>query len=101
MRRKLTMVATAGVLALGLAACGGGVVTRPENEALLRRNGKIIWLQRELCKLETRGRPLSKPEKLAEMYAVREPLYRQFSDLCADNNGTPEDAVRAILEAIS
>ena len=82
-------------------ACGGGVVTRPENEALLRRNGKIIWLRRELCKLETRGRPLSKPEKLAEMYAVREPLYRQFSDLCADNNGTPEEAVQAILEAIS
>ena len=81
-------------------ACGGGVVTKAENELLLRRNGRIIWLRRNLCKLETAGRPLSQTGSLAALYAVREPLYARFSELRADSDGTPEAAAEQILEAL-
>lgn len=81
-------------------ACGGGVVTRPENENLLRRNGRVVWLQRKLCKLETRGRPLSENGALSSLFAQREPLYARFSDLAVSNDGAPEETVKTIMEAL-
>jgi len=81
-------------------ACGGGAVTRPENEALLRQNGRILWIRRELCKLETAGRPLSAREGIETLYRRRAPLYARFADLTADNNGTAEETLERILEVL-
>jgi shikimate dehydrogenase len=78
-------------------ATGGGCVTREENYEVLHQNGTIFCLNRSLDRLPTEGRPLSKTNKLEEMYRVRKPLYDRFADHHIDNNGTPEDAVRAIL----
>ncbi len=62
-------------------ATGGGAVLAERNRRMLMRNGQVIWVQREINKLSTFGRPLSKsPEVLAAMYNEREPLYRQVSD---------------------
>ncbi len=72
---------------------GGGCVTKEENYPLLHQNGNIIWVQRDLHALATKGRPLSKANHLDDMYAVREPLYRQFSDAVTDNMGSLEQAV--------
>lgn len=79
-------------------ATGGGCVTREENYPLLHQNGTIYWLQRDINCLPTDGRPLSKAGKLQEMYAVRKPLYRHFSDHVIDNNTTAEDAAHTIIE---
>lgn len=79
-------------------ATGGGCVTRADNEPLLRQNGKLFWLQRDLNKLPTDGRPLSQSQHLPEMYENRAPLYRHFADCIIDNNRETEDAVNAILE---
>ena len=81
-------------------AAGGGVVTRPENIDPMRQNSKIVWLRRDLKKLPTEGRPLSQANPLEELYRRREPLYRAAADLCADNNGTVEETVRQITEAM-
>ena len=81
-------------------ATGGGCVTRPENYPLLRRNSRIIWLERDLEKLPTQGRPLSQKNKLTDMYAVRKPLYERFGDLRVSNHGTPEQAAQQIMEAL-
>ena len=81
-------------------SCGGGIVMRPENEKLLRQNCRIIWLQKELCKLDVKGRPLSQTGNLEKLCAVRTPLYEQFSDLQADNNGDIAETVKGILEAL-
>ncbi len=78
-------------------ATGGGCVTQQENLPLLRQNGRIFWLQREVRDLSTDGRPLSQSGSLAEMYSIRKPLYAAFADHTIDNNNTPESAARQIL----
>ena len=78
-------------------ATGGGCVTREENYPLLHQNGTIFWLQRDLSKLPSKGRPLSQITKAEDMFRVREPLYRDFSDHAIDNNENPEDTVARIL----
>lgn len=79
-------------------ATGGGCVTRGENYDLLHQNGEIIWLRRSLTELPVEGRPVSQSRSLPELYREREPAYRRFADLCADNEATPEAAVEKIKE---
>ena len=83
-----------------IIATGGGCVTRPENYPLLRQNGRIIRLCRPIEALPTEGRPLSQSTPLAALLERREPLYASWAEITIDNNGTPEDAAQAILEAI-
>ena len=81
-------------------ATGGGCVTQDRNYPLLHQNGSIFWLKRELNRLPTEGRPLSRPGKLAEMYSVREPMYRRFADAEISNNASVENAVDGILHIL-
>ena len=81
-------------------ATGGGCVTRPENYPLLHQNGTIFWLQRDLAALPTDGRPLSQAGKLEAMYALRRPLYARFADHTISNNGSVEQTVAAVKEAL-
>ena len=75
-------------------ATGGGCVTREENYNLLHQNGTVFWLTRQLDKLPTQGRPLSRD--LGQMYARREPMYRRFADAAVSNDGSVEQTVREI-----
>lgn len=81
-------------------ATGGGCVTQARNYPLLHQNGTIFWLQRELGALPTDGRPLSQAGRLADMYAVRRPMYEIFADHIIDNNVSPENSVTQIMEAL-
>ena len=81
-------------------ATGGGCVTRAENWPLLRQNGRIIWLKRELNLLPIDGRPLSQANRLEDMYAKREPLYRQLADYVIDNNGRESQIIGRILSIL-
>ncbi len=81
-------------------ATGGGVVTRQENFDPMRQNSLIVWLLRDLSLLPRDGRPLSQTNSLTEMFKVREPMYRAAADCVADNNGSVEDTVKQILEAM-
>ena len=83
-----------------ILATGGGCVTREENYPLLHQNATIFWLQRDISQLPTDGRPLSQAGKLQEMYARRAPLYTRFADVTVDNNGTLDDTLKAIKEAL-
>ena len=83
-----------------ILSTGGGCVTRQDNYSHLRQNGFVIWLQRDLDRLPTDGRPLSQSGRLREMYRVREPLYRSFAHTAVDNNGTLEYTIQSILEAL-
>lgn len=82
-------------------ATGGGCVTRPENYPHLHKNGIIVYLTRDLNALPTVGRPLSQSGKLAQMFAVREPKYRAFSDFQVSNDGSPEETVANILNLLN
>ncbi len=79
---------------------GGGCVTVPENRDLLRQNGVIVWVRRDISLLSRKGRPLSQNADLGEMYKKRRPMYESFSDVAVDNDASVSDAVKRILEEI-
>lgn len=81
-------------------ATGGGCVTRQENYPLLHQNGAIVYLRRDISLLPKDGRPLSQKNSLDAMYQIRRSLYEAFADFTVDNNGTPEDTVKAILACL-
>ena len=75
---------------------GGGVVTRAENYAPLRSNGRLYQICRPVGELSREGRPLSIGADLNEMAAVRMPLYQKFADAAIENDRTPEAAAEEI-----
>ncbi len=75
---------------------GGGIVTRPENAAPLRSNGRIYQICRPVEQLSREGRPLSVGADLNEMAAKRMPLYRALADCQIENDRTPEAAAEMI-----
>lgn len=83
-------------------ATGGGVVTVPENEAPLRQNGRIVFINRSPDKLATEDRPLSADrETLAAMYRDRLPRYRAFCDIEVSGEGSPEEVANRITEELT
>ena len=63
-------------------------------------NGTLFWLQRDLAKLPTDGRPISQSRDLSELLRERTPAYTRFADHIIDNNGTVEETLRQILEVL-
>ena len=89
-----------GALSGAVISTGGGSVTREENYSPRHQNGRIIWLLRDTDKLDKTGRPVSLRSDLNELYTRREPMYARFADLKADNNGSIEDTLAQIMEAL-
>lgn len=73
-------------------ATGGGIVTRPENQRIIRQNGIIVYLDRDVSQLPTAGRPLSEREGVNALAAVRLPLYEEWSDFKIKVGGIEETA---------
>ncbi len=77
-------------------ATGGGAVLRPENRAALRQGGTVIYLSVapellfERTKLDP-NRPLlqvdNPRQKLDELFAQRDPLYREVADIVVNSLG--------------
>ncbi len=80
-------------------ATGGGCVIKEENYPHLHQNGRIFWLTRSLDKLPADGRPLSQQNSLEALFAQRKPFYEAFADRVISNDGTPSDAVTALLRS--
>ena len=99
--RETTALARLGKGSGAVIATGGGCVTREENYPLLHQNGTIVWLQRDLAKLPTAGRPLSQKNSAQALYAQRREKYAAFADLTVDNNGSLGATVSRIKEALA
>lgn len=78
-------------------ATGGGVVTVPENRPILKQNGTVVYLQRELGELSVQGRPLSQSCGVEVLAARRLPLYQSWSDVTVNEN-SPQAAADKIRE---
>ena len=80
-------------------SCGGGVVKNPDNMRHLSRNGLVFWIDRDPSLLfGSASRPLSQSKKdIQRLYEERKDLYRRYSDIRIENNGSPEEAVQKIL----
>jgi shikimate kinase len=89
---------------------GGGVVLMPENRALLRGRGIVVYLNvppRVLWERtrNDRSRPLlqvpNPRERIESLYRERDPLYREVADVVVDGNrGSPSEMVRQLEAAI-
>ena len=89
-----------GSLSGKIISTGGGAVLREENYRPLHQNAVIVWITRDLSRLARDGRPLSAGADLEAMYRIREPRYRRFADVTVSNDGSPEQTVDRILEAL-
>ncbi|MFM7040164.1 MAG: shikimate kinase [Planctomycetaceae bacterium] len=92
-------------------ATGGGAILSAENRQLLRAAGPVVWLHASPVTLAARlsrdrlsgssrpsltGRPID--QEVAEVLAVREPLYREAATLTVHSDGEPaEQVARRIL----
>lgn len=81
-------------------ATGGGAVLREENMAVLRKNGRLYYLERPLEALSAdENHPLSQTaEQLAELFAARKPLYEKYCDTKITVTGGAEETAAAVLE---
>lgn len=77
-----------------IIACGGGIVTRPENRGILHQNCRILWLERELDQLSVAGRPLSLGRGVQALYEERAPLYRAWSERSYHNRSVRDCALQ-------
>ena len=89
-----------------VVACGGGVVVRPENRALLREVA-TVFLREDVGVLYDRtrgaGRPLraASREDFERRYAERLPLYREVADIEVEVGGRPPAAVaREVIQCL-
>ena len=82
-----------------IISTGGGAVLRPENVAMLRRNGRLFWLNRNPDDLvPTDDRPLADTEaKMKQLYIEREPVYRAAADVIIPVTGTPQQTANQVL----
>ncbi len=77
-----------------VVACGGGIVVRPDNRAILR-DVTTVFLSEDTDVLFERtrgsGRPLraSSREEFGRRYAERLPFYREVADIEVDVEGRP------------
>ncbi|ADJ25548.1 Shikimate kinase [Dehalogenimonas lykanthroporepellens BL-DC-9] len=87
-------------------ACGGGIITRPENLENLKRDTTIIYLKTGVEELQerlahSRRRPLlERPDRekfIRELIADREPLYRAAADITV---GTGRRSFTAVVDEI-
>jgi len=92
-------------------ACGGGVVTRAENVALLRERTTVVWLDVTVDQVVRRlqGQPGTRPllagpnpeGRAAEMLADRRPMYEAAADIRIETSGRPpDDVVDKIVRAL-
>lgn len=89
-------------------ATGGGIVLRPENVALMRESGNIIWLDRPVERIIGDIRPGGRPllagdaaRRLRELAAQRNDLYAQAADARLANDSAPQAALAAALALVA
>lgn len=91
-----------------LVSCGGGVVLRPENRAILREGGFVVFLKVGADEAKSRiSDPSTRPllgdaEAARKTNAERLPLYEEVADATVDTSGRGVTAlaykVKTILE---
>lgn len=80
-------------------ATGGGTPIKEVNRDMILQNSIVIYLNRNIEKLETFGRPLSKNLKtLEKMYDKRNPIYSDLSDIKINVIEDKEKTLELILE---
>lgn len=69
-------------------ATGGGTFLNEKNAVAFQRQGVIIYIERQLEKLETANRPISRSVPISRLFAQREPIYLNYCDEKIANDAT-------------
>lgn len=69
-------------------AAGGGTFLNEKNAVAFQRQGVIIYIERQLEKLETANRPISRSVPISRLFAQREPIYLKYCDEKIANDTT-------------
>lgn len=79
---------------------GGGVIEDRENWRYLKYNSQVIYIERDLDQLDTKGRPLSQGgiDRLNNIYEKRNPIYKKLSDYRVKNNKSLLETVEEIVK---
>ncbi len=83
-------------------ATGGGVILNSANIDGLKRNGKVIFLDRELTELlPSEDRPLSKSaDALGKLYSERYPKYLAAADITVKSVGSAEETLKYLISKL-
>lgn len=91
-------------------ACGGGIVTRPQNVELMKSVGFVILLTASVDEIlrrtaRDRSRPLlqadDKRKRVEDLLAQRDALYKSAANLIIDTTGqTPEEIAEQIVNQL-
>jgi len=110
-RREAEVLAALTGLSPMVLATGGGSAILPENQAVLRQRGFVVYLQCAVDKQLERihkdtNRPLLNTDnpqaRLEALLSVRAPIYQAIADLIVDTGQcSSRSAVRQILKAFS
>ena len=89
-----------------IIATGGGLPMRETNRAYLRKNGIVIFLNRDpgtiYDTMDASGRPLAQQgrDAFVRRFADREPVYRAFSHIVVNDFSCPENTMAEILRKL-
>ena len=80
-------------------ATGGGAPLKEQNVKLLKHNGLICLIERDLHLLSPgSGRPLSRSRaELESLWTARRAAYLKAAEVCIDNNGPIENTLAQLL----
>lgn len=81
-----------------IIATGGGAILRRENVETLKKNGVLIYLERDIEKLIDFDRPLSKNGAISRLFEQRRPIYEAVCDKKVSNDGCLGETVKEILK---
>ena len=88
-------------------ATGGSAVFCKSGMTHLKGNGVCVYLdvplpalEARLTNIRTRGVVMKEGETLAQLFEERKPYYERYADITVGEQGTPEDTVTAIVEAL-
>lgn len=84
-----------------IIATGGGAPLSEVSRERLKQNAVTLYITRDVQSLDRTGRPLAVSEqRVKDMLAVRDPIYRAISDFVVSNDTTPQQAVETILKEL-
>ena len=92
-KREEQMIAELTKLDGVILATGGGAIISPANREQLKQHGTVVYLRGTVDELwqrtrHDRNRPLLQTQdpkaRLRELYAQRDPLYREIADVIVD-----------------
>lgn len=84
-----------------IIATGGGAPLSEVSRERLKQNAVTVYLTRNATSLDRIGRPLAvSEERVKQMLAVRDPIYRKTADFTVSNDTMPQEAVEKILKEL-